>query len=415
MPKLEFNLKNNDISRINAKLSSYTEADYRPHSFRVLSLNGVDNISIDFNNKDKNLLKVLPTTDLSWCSGYFPDVIKFIFNHGYQSSSFPLTSFYFNNTNINSGSIILSSDYVSVYLTGQTGNIVNGFNTLRTTSAFTDYANNRYYGVLWSGINNANTYTRESCCDSDLMGSKLFIKKITRLGLPESTIRVEHSKGDVKILDQVIVPFKGGTNTYCLCTSKTTMDIVSLYPGPGDIVESTGSSLFARFGAPVSQLSTGNFINRIGTTKFRSNTYYVPTSIEWFDNNTQLKINPNTACYEEGLHQLRINMSGVFSAYGQFAENNNYYSSYYIKQTSVTTINNSTGGSAEMPVYAKIIDDLEDGTTYIGEADAGSSESDPVWRIKQIVETGPDVKITWADGDTNFDNIWDNRASLSYS
>ena len=342
MPKIEFNLKNDDISHVNAKLSSYMEADYRPHSFRVFTSNGVDNISIEFNDKDKNLLKVIPTTDLSWCSGYFPDVVKFIFNHGYQSSSFPLTSFYFNNTNLNSGSIVLSSDHVSIYLTGQTGNIVNGFNTLRTTSAFTDYANNRYYGVLWSGINNANTYTREVCCDSDLMGSKLFIRKIVRTGLPESAFRVVHLKDQhVKILDQVIVPFKGGANVYCLCVSKNTMDIININPGPGDIIESTGNSIFAKFGAPVSQLSTGNFINRIGTTKFRSDTYYVPTSIEWFDNNTQLRINPNTSCYEEGLHQLKINMSGVFSAYGQFAQNNNYYSCYYIKQT---TISAGTGG-----------------------------------------------------------------------
>ena len=59
--------------------------------------------------------------------------------------------------------------------------------------------------------------------------------------------------------------------------------------------------------------------------------------------------------------------------------------------------------------------DEEGDTTYIGEADPGSLTSNASWRIKRIVETGPDSEITWADGDSDFDNIWDNRLSLSYS
>ena len=54
-------------------------------------------------------------------------------------------------------------------------------------------------------------------------------------------------------------------------------------------------------------------------------------------------------------------------------------------------------------------------TTYIGEAEPGSLTSASLWRIKRIVETGPDSEITWADGDSNFDNIWDDRLSLGYS
>ena len=54
-------------------------------------------------------------------------------------------------------------------------------------------------------------------------------------------------------------------------------------------------------------------------------------------------------------------------------------------------------------------------TTYLGYADAGSITSAAIWAVKRIVETGSDVSITWADGDTGFDNIWDNRLILSYS
>ena len=61
------------------------------------------------------------------------------------------------------------------------------------------------------------------------------------------------------------------------------------------------------------------------------------------------------------------------------------------------------------------LDKVSTTTTYIGEAIPGSSESDSVWRIKRMVEDGDDLQILFADGDSNFDNIWDNRVSLSYS
>lgn len=51
--------------------------------------------------------------------------------------------------------------------------------------------------------------------------------------------------------------------------------------------------------------------------------------------------------------------------------------------------------------------------TYIGEADPGSAEGDAVWRVKRM--TNATTTILWADGDTNFDNVWTNRASLTYT
>ena len=60
------------------------------------------------------------------------------------------------------------------------------------------------------------------------------------------------------------------------------------------------------------------------------------------------------------------------------------------------------------------LDEVDTSTTYIGEAEPGSLTSNSVWRIKRIIETGPDSEITWADGDSDFDNIWDNRLSLTY-
>ena len=54
-------------------------------------------------------------------------------------------------------------------------------------------------------------------------------------------------------------------------------------------------------------------------------------------------------------------------------------------------------------------------TTYLGYADAGTLTSGATWAIKRIVETGNDVAITWADGDKSFNNIWNDRLTLTYN
>lgn len=61
------------------------------------------------------------------------------------------------------------------------------------------------------------------------------------------------------------------------------------------------------------------------------------------------------------------------------------------------------------------LDDVGAGITYIGEANPSSAESAAVWRIKRLDETGPDLDILWADGNASFDNVWSDRAILSYS
>lgn len=67
----------------------------------------------------------------------------------------------------------------------------------------------------------------------------------------------------------------------------------------------------------------------------------------------------------------------------------------------------------------KIIDKASDTVTYIGCAIAGSNTApntaDARWKIKKIDSTSNPTIVVWADGDTEYDNIFDNRASLSYS
>ena len=78
---------------------------------------------------------------------------------------------------------------------------------------------------------------------------------------------------------------------------------------------------------------------------------------------------------------------------------------------------NILAGSGEASVpYATRIDFVNSTTMYKGEAAVGTTDADSVWRISKYAFAGDgDVGITWASGNDNFDKVWNNRASLSYS
>lgn len=64
---------------------------------------------------------------------------------------------------------------------------------------------------------------------------------------------------------------------------------------------------------------------------------------------------------------------------------------------------------------AERIDVASATVTYIGEAVVGTLGSAAAWRIQRVTVSGTVTSIEWADGNVNDDNVWDNRASLSYS
>jgi len=66
-------------------------------------------------------------------------------------------------------------------------------------------------------------------------------------------------------------------------------------------------------------------------------------------------------------------------------------------------------------VYSIAVDEFSETITYVGTAIAGSAYSNPVWQIKKIETSGTQTLIKFADGNVLFDNIWNNRTSLSYS
>ena len=76
------------------------------------------------------------------------------------------------------------------------------------------------------------------------------------------------------------------------------------------------------------------------------------------------------------------------------------------------------GGRVEMQeFYIEVAEDSTDSSiTYVGKAFVASDgdKSRPIWQILKITETGTSTSVTYADGDVKFDNIWNDRETLSY-
>lgn len=75
----------------------------------------------------------------------------------------------------------------------------------------------------------------------------------------------------------------------------------------------------------------------------------------------------------------------------------------------------SSSASSSSRYAIQIDEDTSTNVTYIGWALPGSSTSSAIWRITKINDaSSPDMTMTWADSDDNFDNVWVNRTSLTY-
>jgi len=61
------------------------------------------------------------------------------------------------------------------------------------------------------------------------------------------------------------------------------------------------------------------------------------------------------------------------------------------------------------------IDEVSASVSYIGHSLPGMSTSSPEWRIMKLTVSGSLTRQTFAEGSADFDKIWDNRASYTYS
>jgi hypothetical protein len=54
---------------------------------------------------------------------------------------------------------------------------------------------------------------------------------------------------------------------------------------------------------------------------------------------------------------------------------------------------------------------------YIGKSYPGATTSDPVWQIKKLTYDGNDnvTSVKYSGGSPNATDVWDNRATLTYT
>lgn len=89
---------------------------------------------------------------------------------------------------------------------------------------------------------------------------------------------------------------------------------------------------------------------------------------------------------------------------------------YTAIQTGIQGPKGAPGDSEENNLYSKRVDFITDNLLYKGEAPVGSPESSPLWRIRRItIGIDSDVTEVWADGNADFDKVWSDRLSLSYT
>jgi hypothetical protein len=62
----------------------------------------------------------------------------------------------------------------------------------------------------------------------------------------------------------------------------------------------------------------------------------------------------------------------------------------------------------------QIVDTNADGNTYFGNASPGTLTSAGSWQIQRMSTSGTAQTFKYADGDVSYDNVWDNRTSLTY-
>ena len=78
----------------------------------------------------------------------------------------------------------------------------------------------------------------------------------------------------------------------------------------------------------------------------------------------------------------------------------------------MASITTSITGS---PKRLTAIDEVSTNLTYIGFAKLGTLDSSSHWQIFRIQKTGTQTYIQYANGNDEFSNVWNDRATLTYT
>ena len=111
-----------------------------------------------------------------------------------------------------------------------------------------------------------------------------------------------------------------------------------------------------------------------------------------------------------GLFHTMDSINGMVKTLGYYWNTTNLDFEY----TSGTSAGGG-GGSATTDELTEL-DVASSTVTYVGNAAIGSLTSASVWKIKRLTSTvGGNLSIKYAAGVATYSQVWDNRASLSYS
>lgn len=69
----------------------------------------------------------------------------------------------------------------------------------------------------------------------------------------------------------------------------------------------------------------------------------------------------------------------------------------------------------EHGVYTNVVDEVSPTLIYVGYAAPGTGTSTAAWRVKRVQVIGTETITSWAQGNSNFGNVWADRLTLPYS
>lgn len=80
-----------------------------------------------------------------------------------------------------------------------------------------------------------------------------------------------------------------------------------------------------------------------------------------------------------------------------------------------TSTNGGGGGSPAESDFTILIDEVSATLSYVGYALPGTIASASLWKIKRIQTVGAETFVEYAGGTKDFDKVWDDRTSYTYS
>jgi hypothetical protein len=115
----------------------------------------------------------------------------------------------------------------------------------------------------------------------------------------------------------------------------------------------------------------------------------------------------------DGIDLLAVNSDGSINA--NVAVDHTQDSMKVGDGTNFLAVNADGSINTAVATYTTRLDEPSATITYVGKAVAGTSAGAASWQISRLTVSGTELIMEYADGDMLYNNIWNNRASLSYS